>query len=47
MTNRLALYIAAGIFVLLALDLFLADGLNLIFLGKELVKLIDWIAFWR
>ena len=47
MTDRLAL--GLGIFLVLAIgvDLLLFGTEHLIFLGKKLAELIEWIAFWR
>jgi hypothetical protein len=47
MTTRIAL--ALGIFIIaaIAIDLTLFGPIHLIFLGKRLFELIDWIAFWR
>ncbi|MBV7392928.1 hypothetical protein [Mameliella sediminis] len=47
MTNRLAIMIALVIIGLIAADLTLAEGANLLFLGRKLFVLLDWLAFWR
>lgn len=47
MTNRLALILGACILLGLGLDQYLADGANLLFLGRKLADLIEWLAFWR
>ncbi|AHD00812.1 hypothetical protein [Leisingera methylohalidivorans] len=47
MTNRIA--ISLGVFLIAAavIDIAMFGDLHMIFLGKKLFALIDWIAFWR
>ncbi|WP_185020606.1 hypothetical protein [Histidinibacterium lentulum] len=40
-------WIVLAIAALVAADLVLQDGAALIFLGRELLALIGWLAFWR
>ena len=47
MTNSLALGLGAIIFAALALDYTLFDWSNTVFLGRKLIELIEWLAFWR
>ena len=47
MTNKVAFTLAALIALLIAADQFLWDGQNLIFLGKKLLDIINYLAFWR
>lgn len=47
MTNRIALYLAAIVIGLIALDLLLFQADNLLIMGKKLMGLIEWMAFWR
>ncbi len=47
MTDRLALFLGLAIVAALAGDLLLFGADHLIFLGKKLAALIEWIAFWR
>ncbi|MEM6340159.1 MAG: hypothetical protein AAF729_03345 [Pseudomonadota bacterium] len=47
MTNRLALTLAILLLGSLVLDLWLYGSEHMIFLGKKLFELIDWLAFWR
>jgi len=47
MTNRLALVLGLVLLILLALDAFFADWANSIYLGRKLVDLIEYLAFWR
>ena len=47
MTNRLALVIGLVLLILLASDAFFADWANSIYLGRKLVDLIEYLAFWR
>lgn len=47
MTNRIA--ISLGLFLIAAaiVDIALFGDTHMIFLGKKLFALIDWVAFWR
>ncbi|MFY0312309.1 hypothetical protein ACFMBG_20710 [Leisingera sp. D0M16] len=47
MTNRIA--ISLGLFLISAaiVDIALFGDQHMIFLGKKLFALIDWVAFWR
>ncbi|MDF1668613.1 MAG: hypothetical protein P1U83_03285 [Roseovarius sp.] len=47
MTNRLALVLGAVLLILLASDAYFADWANSIYLGRKLVDLIEYLAFWR
>ena len=47
MTNSLAIILGALILGGLALDYALYDTEHLVFLGKKVFELIDWLAFWR
>lgn len=47
MTNRLAILLGLVILGAIAADLVLNDGAELLFLGRKLFVLIDWLAFWR
>ncbi|ATG35789.1 MULTISPECIES: hypothetical protein [Phaeobacter] len=47
MTNKVALFLALLILTALAVDLSLYGSEHMVFLGKRLFELIDWIAFWR
>lgn len=47
MSNRTSLVLALIIVALVLLDLTFFGTEHLIFLGKKLADLIDWIAFWR
>lgn len=47
MTNKLAILIGLAVLCLIGLDIFAFDGANLLFLGKKLFWLIEWLAFWR
>ncbi|WP_198665101.1 hypothetical protein [Tropicimonas sp. IMCC34011] len=46
MTNRLAVILGILIALFVAADLIFDWGWC-VFLGKELLKLIEWAAFWR
>jgi len=47
MTNTIAIGLGALIFLGLGLDYALFDWSNTVFLGRKLVDLIEWMAFWR
>ena len=47
MTNRIAIALGAVIVALILLDVLLFRSENLVFLGKKMFDLIEWLAFWR
>ncbi|MEL6689086.1 MAG: glyceraldehyde-3-phosphate dehydrogenase [Pseudomonadota bacterium] len=47
MTNRLAIILGALIVLSLIADRIFNDGAATVFLVKQLLELIEWIAFWR
>ena len=47
MTNRVALYLGAILIILIVMDILLFGTEHMIFLGKKLADLIEWMAFWR
>lgn len=47
MTNRLAIILGLILVGLIAADIVLVEGANLLFLGRKFFVLIDWLAFWR
>ncbi|MDR9485010.1 MULTISPECIES: hypothetical protein [Sediminimonas] len=47
MTDRIALYIGVLIALCLALDWYLWDWANTLFLARKFAALIEWTAFWR
>ncbi|MDO5620180.1 MAG: hypothetical protein Q4G24_01770 [Paracoccus sp. (in: a-proteobacteria)] len=47
MTNSIAFALALLVIVLTVADMILTGGQNLIFLGKKVADLINWVAFWR
>jgi hypothetical protein len=47
MTNSIALVLGLLILAALGVDLLLHGTEHLVFLGKKLFDLIDWVAFWR
>ena len=47
MTNSVALVLGLSILGAIALDLMLFGPEHMIFLGKKLAGLIEWMAFWR
>ena len=47
MTNRIALVLGALIVLLVLVDVLLFGTDHLVFLGKKLFELIEWLSFWR
>ncbi|WP_415920279.1 hypothetical protein [Tateyamaria sp. SN6-1] len=47
MTNTLSIILGTIIVVAIAFDAIANGGANLLFLGKKLAELIEWLAFWR
>jgi hypothetical protein len=47
MTNRIALALGGFLLAAITLDLLLYGTGHMIFLGKKIFELIEWIAFWR
>ncbi|WP_170109236.1 hypothetical protein [Celeribacter persicus] len=47
MTNQIALGLAIVILIALGLDFGLTGGAGTLFLAREWLRLIHWIAFWR
>jgi hypothetical protein len=46
-TNRVALYMAAFIAALIALDFLVTGGNTLLFLVKKFLAMISWFEFWH
>ena len=47
MTNPIALVLGLMILGALILDVLLVGNTHIVFLGKKLAELIEWMAFWR
>ena len=47
MTNRLAIWLLLLLAGLLALDHFVQDSEATIFLGRQFLELLQYVAFWR
>ncbi|MEL6452946.1 MAG: hypothetical protein AAFQ19_16960 [Pseudomonadota bacterium] len=47
MTNRAALILGLLIVGAITVDVMLYGSDHLIFLGKKLAELLEWLAFWR
>lgn len=47
MTNPIALVMAVLILGAIAVDVTIYGTEHLLFLGKKLADLIEWLAFWR
>ncbi|GLO70197.1 hypothetical protein MACH17_17140 [Phaeobacter inhibens] len=47
MTNKVALILALLIISAVVIDIWIYGPDHMVFLGKRLFELLDWIAFWR
>jgi len=47
MTNRLAIVLAGLIALFLVTDAIWLHSGALVFLGREFIELVDYVAFWR
>lgn len=47
MTNRIAIYLGVILVCLVAWDNNYNDGALLVFLGRQFLRLIEWVAVWR
>ncbi len=47
MTNTMAIVLGLVLVGAVVGDMVVFDGANLLFLGKKLADLIEWMAFWR
>lgn len=47
MTNTIAIWLALLILGFLAVDFHQYDWEMTIYLGRKLVELVEWLAFWR
>lgn len=47
MTNTLAIGLGGIILLAFGLDIALNDGQSTMFLGRKLIDLIEYLAFWR
>ena len=47
MTNRFAIVFGLFFLALIAYDLWAHDGGYIIFWGRQGLRLIDWVKFWR
>ncbi|MDW3183954.1 MULTISPECIES: hypothetical protein [unclassified Roseobacter] len=47
MTNRIAIVLGTLLLLLLVVDVLLFGTEHLVFLGKKLFELIEWLSFWR
>lgn len=47
MTNRIAISLGLLLIAAAIVDIALFGDQHMIFLGKKLFALIDWVAFWR
>jgi hypothetical protein len=46
-TNRIAIFLGLFLIAAIVVDGMIYGSGHLIFLGKKLFELIEWIAFWR
>ena len=47
MTTRIALVLALLLIIIGVIDVVLYGSEHMVFLGKRLLELLEWIAFWR
>ena len=47
MTNQLAIILGVMILAALVVDMILFGTDHIVFLGKKMDELIEWMAFWR
>ncbi|WP_167741249.1 hypothetical protein [Parasedimentitalea maritima] len=47
MTNKISLVLGLMIVSAITIDLFLFGTSHMVFLGKRMLELINWMAFWR
>ena len=47
MTNRIALFLGFFLIAAIVADIYLFGDEHMVFLGKKLFELIEWLAFWR
>ncbi|WP_169640686.1 hypothetical protein [Roseobacter ponti] len=47
MTNRIAIVLGAVLIALILVDVLFFSAGGIVFLGRRLLDLIDWLAFWR
>ena len=47
MTNRIAIALALILIAAIVVDVVFYGTDHLIFLGKKMMELMEWIAFWR
>lgn len=47
MTHKIAVWLGSFIILAMAVDVFFFGDSHLVFLGKKLLELTHWMAFWR
>ena len=47
LTDRIALWLAAVLILLIGADFLITGGATLLFLARKFLDLMDWVAFWR
>jgi hypothetical protein len=47
MTNKTAIVFGICLLAVISHDIIMNESANLVFLGKQGLRLIGWIAFWR
>jgi len=47
MTNKTAIIFGICLLAVVFYDIITNGGANLVFLGKQGLRLIEWMAFWR
>ncbi len=47
MTNRIAIWLGGLLVLMIGADVLLFGSDHLVFLGRKMLDLIEWMAFWR
>ncbi|SPH20938.1 hypothetical protein ASD8599_01679 [Ascidiaceihabitans donghaensis] len=47
MTNSIAIFLGLFLITIITVDIMVYGSEHVIFLGKKMFELIEWIAFWR
>ncbi|MEP1520037.1 hypothetical protein [Ascidiaceihabitans sp.] len=47
MTNSIAIFLGLFLITIITVDIMVYGSDHVIFLGKKMFELIEWIAFWR
>ena len=47
MTNKLAIWLGLILIAAIVIDVLTYGPVHMVFLGKKMFELLDWVAFWR